>query len=247
MSSALTTLHEAIIACRACPRLVDWREEVAHSKRRAYLEWEYWGRPVPGFGDPAARLLLVGLAPGAHGANRTGRAFTGDGSGAFLYAALHRAGFASQPAAKHRDDGLRLTDCFITMPLRCVPPQNRPTAEELNTCRPFMAREVALLPSVQVILCLGGIAFAQTLLLLREQGHDVPRLTFAHGAHYETRPADQPGDPGQGLRQPYHLLCCYHPSQQNTHTGRLTPEMMDDVLATARTLLRTGPSESPTR
>ena len=234
MSDSLIALHAEIIACRACPRLVAWREEVARTKRRAYQDWDYWGKPVPGFGDPAARLLLVGLAPGAHGANRTGRAFTGDGSGVFLYAALHRAGFASQPASAHKDDGLRLIDCFIAMPLRCAPPQNRPTAAELATCRPFMAREIALLPNVQAILCLGGIAFEQTLRLLREQGHDVPRLKFAHGAHYvvETR------EPSQGSNAPRHLLCCYHPSQQNTNTGRLTADMMDAVLAQARSLIR---------
>lgn len=231
MPSALTALHEEIVGCRACPRLVAWREEVAQNKRRAYQEWEYWGRPVPGFGDPAARLLLVGLAPGAHGANRTGRVFTGDGSGSFLYSALYRNGFASQPSAEHRNDGLQLFDCFITAPLRCVPPQNRPTAEELHTCRPFMGRELALLPNVQVLLCLGGIAFEQTLRLLREQAYDVPRLKFGHGSHYVVGPAH-----GTGRR--FDLLGCYHPSRQNTNTGRLTPEMMDTVLAQARALLR---------
>lgn len=243
MSSALDALHEEIIACRACPRLVEWREEVARKKRRAYQDWEYWGKPVPGFGDPAARLLLVGLAPGAHGANRTGRSFTGDGSGVFLYGALYRAGFANQPTSEHRDDGLRLDDCFITAPLRCVPPQNRPTAEELNTCRPFMGRQLALLPNVQVILCLGGIAFEQTLRVLREQGHDMPRLKFGHGAHYVLDLAnagsganlEQDASPGVG--RVYHLLGCYHPSLQNTNTGRLTPDMMDAVLAQARGLL----------
>lgn len=240
MSEALSHLHDEITACRACPRLVDWREEVASTKRRAYVDWDYWGKPVPGFGDPKARLLLVGLAPGAHGANRTGRAFTGDGSGAFLYAALHRAGFASQPTSKHRGDGLRLTDCFITMPLRCAPPQNRPTAAELDTCRPYMAREIALLPNVQVILCLGGIAFDQTLRLLREMGCDMPRWKFAHGAHYElTKPCEGATNLGLAPSQgSFTLLCCYHPSLQNTNTGRLTPDMMDGVLAQARVLLR---------
>ncbi len=240
MSEQLQVQHAEIITCRACPRLVEWREEVARTKRRAYLDWDYWGKPVPGFGDPDARLLLAGLAPGAHGANRTGRAFTGDGSGAFLYAALHRAGFANQPTSEHRDDGLRLTDCFITMPLRCVPPQNRPTAAELHTCRPFMAREIALLPNVQVILCLGGIAFAQTLRLLREIGCDVPRWKFAHGAQFElTHPCEGSTDGASAfsLGLPT-LLCCYHPSLQNTNTGRLTPAMMDEILARAQALLR---------
>lgn len=235
MTGSLSALHEEIIACRACPRLVAWREEVARTKRRAYQEWEYWGKPVPGFGDPAARLLLVGLAPGAHGANRTGRAFTGDGSGAFLYAALHRAGFANQPTAGHRGDGLRLIDCLITMPLRCVPPQNRPAAAELDTCRPFMEREIALLPNVQVILCLGGIAFDRTLRLLRDLGYDAPRTKFAHGARYDLEPSGEAQNPAWD--RPLILLCCYHPSLQNTNTGRLTPAMMDEVLAQARRLM----------
>ncbi len=226
MDDKLAALHDEIIACRACPRLVAWREEVATVKRRAYRDEDYSGKPVPGFGDPAARLLLIGLAPGAHGANRTGRAFTGDGSGDFLYAALHRAGFANQPTSRTRDDGLRLRDCFITMPVRCVPPQNRPTAQELDACRPFMAREIALLPHVQVVLCLGRIAFEHYLRFLREAGHDTPRLAFAHGAHYSL---------GNDLPE---LLCSYHPSLQNTNTGRLTPAMLDDVLAQARALLR---------
>jgi len=226
MDNGLHELHAEIITCRACPRLVAWREEVARTKRRAYQDWEYWGKPVPGFGDPEARLLLIGLAPGAHGANRTGRAFTGDGSGAFLYAALHRAGFANQAASQHRQDGLRLTDCFITMPLRCAPPQNRPTTQELDTCRPFMAREIDLLPRVEVVLCLGQIALAQYLRRLREAGHETPRATFGHGAQLSL---------GDGLP---HLLCSYPPSLQNTNPGRLTPAMMDDVLAQAKALFR---------
>lgn len=226
MSDQSTALHDEITACRACPRLVEWREEVARTKRRAYLDWEYWGKPVPGFGDRNARLLIVGLAPGAHGANRTGRVFTGDGSATFLFAALHRAGLANQPISEHVGDGLRLTDCYITMPLRCVPPQNRPTAVELTRCRPFMARELALLPNLQAILCLGGIAFEQTLRVLRETGMDAPRWKFAHGAHYE-------------LDDSLHILGCYHPSLQNTNTGRLTPDMIDEVLAQARRTFRT--------
>ena len=226
MSEGLTQLHSEIVACRACPRLVAWREEVAQTKRRAYRDWDYWGKPVPGFGDPTARLLLIGLAPGAHGANRTGRAFTGDGSGEFLYAALHRAGFASQPTAHHRDDGLRLIDCFITMPVRCVPPQNRPTAQEIDNCRPFMAREIKLLTNVQVVLCLGQIAFERYLRFLRETGHDAPRLAFGHGAQYSL---------GRELPD---LLCSYHPSLQNTNTGRLTPAMLDGVLAQVRARLQ---------
>lgn len=217
-----------VIACRACPRLVAWREQVAREKRRAYRDWDYWGRPVPGFGDQAARLLIVGLAPGAHGSNRTGRMFTGDSSGETLYAALYRAGSASQPTAQHRDDGLRLTDAFITAIARCVPPGNRPTAEEIATCRPFLAREWTLMPQTRVILALGQMAFDGCLRLLREVGYDdVPRLKFGHGLSYSISSPT-------GSR---HLVASYHPSRQNTQTGRLTPAMLDEVFALARSLL----------
>lgn len=221
----LAALHTAVTACRACPRLVAWREEVAAIKRRAYQDWEYWGKPVPGWGDPDARLLVMGLAPGAHGANRTGRPFTGDGSGHFLYAALHRAGFANQPTSTHRGDGLRLTDCYMTGVVRCVPPKNRPNAEELSNCRGWLQQELALLPDLRVVLALGKIAFDGTLRALREMGHDLPRLKFAHGLH-----CPLPG----GLP---HLLASYHVSRQNTNTGRLTPEMFDAVLAQAKELM----------
>lgn len=217
-----------VIACRACPRLVAWREQVAREKRRAYRDWDYWGRPVPGFGDQAARLLIVGLAPGAHGSNRTGRMFTGDSSGETLYAALYRAGSASQPTAQHRDDGLRLTDAFITAIARCVPPGNRPTAEEIATCRPFLAREWTLMPQTRVILALGQMAFDGCLRLLREVGYDdVPRLKFGHGLSYSISSPT-------GSR---HLVASYHPSRQNTQTGRLTSAMLDEVFALARSLL----------
>jgi uracil-DNA glycosylase family 4 len=221
-------LTSDVIACRACPRLVAWREQVAREKRRAYRGWDYWGRPVPGFGDQAARLLIVGLAPGAHGSNRTGRMFTGDSSGDTLYAVLHRAGFASQPTAQHRDDGLSLTDTFITAIARCVPPGNRPTAEEIATCRPFLAREWMLMPQVRVVLALGQIAFDGCLRLLREVGYDnVPRLKFGHGLTYSVSSPT-------GSR---HIVASYHPSRQNTQTGRLTPAMLDDVFALTRSLL----------
>ncbi len=226
--SAWQALTAEVVACRACPRLVAWREQVAREKRRAYRDWDYWGRPVPGFGDPAGRLLIVGLAPGAHGANRTGRMFTGDGSGDTLYAALHRAGLASQPTARHREDGLILTDTFITAVARCAPPGNRPTVQELATCRPFLDREWALMPQVRVILALGQIAFEGCLRLLRDHGYELPRLKFGHGRHY-------PLDSASAL--PRHLIASYHPSRQNTQTGRLTPAMLDDVFALARSLL----------
>ncbi len=218
-------LEEEIVSCRKCPRLVAWREEVARKKRRAYREWEYWGKPVPGFGDREARVLVVGLAPGAHGANRTGRMFTGDGSGNFLYPALYRAGFANQPDATHRGDGLTLRDMFITAVCRCVPPQNKPTAQEIATCLPYMAREIALLDNLRVIVALGRIAFDWTLRLYREQGHDIPRLAFAHGAVYSL---------GDGLPT---IVASYHPSRQNTQTGRLTAAMFDEIWQKVRALL----------
>ncbi len=229
MQDSWAKLNAEVVACRACPRLVAWREQVAQEKRRAYQTWEYWGKPVPSFGDVSARLMLVGLAPGAHGSNRTGRAFTGDSSGVTLYAALHRAGFANQPHAHHRGDGLVLTDAFITAIGRCAPPQNKPTATEIATCRPFFEREFALMPQLQVMLALGGLAFNQSVKLLQANGYDLPRLKFQHGLHH---PLTRPSDVG-----PHHLLACYHPSRQNTQTGRLTPAMLDEVFTLAKSLL----------
>ncbi len=227
---AWDALEARILQCRRCPRLVAWREEVARVKRRAYREQTYWGRPVPGFGDRRARVLVVGLAPGAHGANRTGRMFTGDSSGDFLYRALYEAGFASQPEARHRNDGLTLQDMYITAVCRCVPPKNRPTAEEIRNCLPFLAEEMRLLePYLRVIVALGRIAFEGVLRVYRDHlGHDVPRLHFAHGAVYplgEGRPV---------------LVASYHPSRQNTQTGRLTREMFADIWTQVRRLLEAG-------
>jgi uracil-DNA glycosylase family 4 len=224
-------LTHDIVTCRRCPRLVAWREEVACVKRRAFRDADYWGKPVPGFGDLNARLVIVGLAPGAHGSNRTGRMFTGDSSGDTLYAALYRTGFASQPTATSRDDGLKLCDTFITAVGRCVPPGNKPTSEELVNCRPFLARELALLSqtrdraSTGIILALGRIAFDGVLRLLHEQGFDVPALAFGHGATYPL-PAPWPT-----------LVASYHPSRQNTQTGRLTMAMFDKVFAQIRAQL----------
>ena len=194
------TLNQEVINCRACPRLVQWREQVAREKRRAYRDWDYWGRPVPGFGDTNARVMIVGLAPGAHGSNRTGRMFTGDSSGDTLYTALHQAGFANQPTARRRDDGLQLTDAFITAVGRCAPPGNKPTTQELNNCRPFFIREMELMPHLQVMVALGQIGFNGCVRVLRDAGYKLPRLKFGHGQHY---PLDVPAGGG-----PAHLVSC---------------------------------------
>ena len=222
-------LTEEIVTCRACPRLVAWREQVAREKRRAYLDWDYWGRPVPGFGDRTARLLVVGLAPGAHGANRTGRMFTGDGSGDTLYSAMYRGGFANQPTARHPNDGLSLTDAFVTAVARCAPPSNRPAREELNSCRDFLMRELGLMPQTRVILALGQIAFDGCVRVLSDLGYGLPRLKFGHGLFYRL--------PRPAAAGPKYLIASYHPSRQNTQTGRLTPEMLDHVFVLARSLL----------
>ena len=212
-------LSADVIACRACPRLVAWREEVAAVKRAAYRDWTYWGRPVPGFGDPDARIVVVGLAPAAHGANRTGRMFTGDRSGDFLYASLHRMGLANQPNATDRDDGLVLSDVYITAPVRCAPPQNKPTPAERDACRPFLVRELELLSRARVFVALGAIGYGAVAAELGVR----PRPKFAHGLE-----APAPG--GQTV------VGCYHVSQQNTFTGRLTTDMVDQVFARALAL-----------
>lgn len=222
-------LNEQITTCRACPRLVAWREQIAQEKRRAYRDWDYWGRPVPGFGDLNARLLVVGLAPGAHGSNRTGRMFTGDSSGDTLYTALHQAGFANKSISRHREDGLALNDAFITAAGRCAPPDNRPTPAELAACRPFLEQELSLMPQLRVVIALGQIAFDSCLRLFRDAGYEVPRLKFGHGVHYTLTPP--------AGKAPLHLLASYHPSRQNTQTGRLTQAMLDEVFSRARTLL----------
>jgi uracil-DNA glycosylase len=218
----LASVEKAVIACERCPRLREHCLEIARQKRRAFREQEYWGRPVPGFGDPRARLLVVGLAPAAHGANRTGRMFTGDRSGDFLFGAMHRAGLASQAAASSRDDGLRLRGAFVTAACRCAPPQNRPLPRELSRCAPFLDREVAGLPRLRVVLALGAVAFHAALSHLERRGVAVsrPRPRFGHGAELAL--------PGAPL-----LLASYHVSRQNTQTGRLTSGMFDAVLRRA--------------
>lgn len=221
----LTVLQDELVACRACERLVAWRERVGVEKRRAFREEDYWARPVPGFGDARARLLVLGLAPAAHGANRTGRMFTGDRSGDFLYAAMHRAGFASQPASLRRGDGLELRGAWVTSAVKCAPPDNKPLPPERDACAGFVRRELAMLPEVRAILCLGGFAYEAAVRLMRETGRGLPQPLprFGHGVVVPVE-----GGPA--------LVCSYHPSQQNTFTGRLTPAMMDEVLALARTL-----------
>lgn len=222
----LAELDTAIVDCRACPRLVQWREHVAVTKRRAYLGWDYWGRPVPGFGPPDAAIALVGLAPAAHGGNRTGRAFTGDAAGDFLYAALHAVGLASQPTSTQRGDGLELRGVRITMPVHCAPPENKPTPAERDTCRPWLVRELELLrPTLRVVVPLGAFAWQAVMPALSGAGWAVPRPRpmFGHGVHAVI------GEEGRAL----HLLGCYHPSQRNTFTGTLTPTMLHDVLREA--------------
>jgi uracil-DNA glycosylase family 4 len=224
-----------ITTCRKCPRLVAWREQVARTKVARYRHSVYWGRPVPGFGDPEARLLIVGLAPAAHGGNRTGRVFTGDGpgvSGELLFPALHRAGFSPRPRSVSAGDGLRLHGCYITAVNRCAPPANKPTPAERDACLPFLVRELRTLEHVRVILALGGYAWEAVLRVLAADGHEVaPKPRFGHAREVAVGP--------------YQLLGCYHPSQQNTFTGRLTPEMVDGVLARAREAVAADPLHRP--
>jgi uracil-DNA glycosylase family 4 len=223
----LPALDQLVTTCRACPRLVAWREAVAAAPRAAYAGQTYWGRAVPGFGPSDARILVVGLAPAAHGANRTGRMFTGDRSGDVLFAALHRAGLASSPHAVRADDGLTLTGVRITAPVHCAPPQNRPTTKERETCRPYLARELELLgQTVRTVIVLGGFGWAALLGALADSGYEVgrPRPRFGHGVQAVVRDRDG---------HPLTLLGCYHVSQQNTFTGRLTPAMLDRVIARA--------------
>lgn len=208
--NSLSTINNEIIYCRKCPRLVAWRQEVARVKRKAYKDEEYWGKPVPGFGDPKARVLVVGLAPGAHGSNRTGRQFTGDASGNFLFPALYKARFANQPRAESRGDGLILKDMYITASGRCAPPDNKPTPQELDNCQPYLEREIAIIQP-KVIVCLGKIAFDRLLKVFALHG-----LKFSHGATYK-------------LITGLWLICSYHPSQQNTSTGKLTVKMFDEI------------------
>lgn len=236
---SLEQLNAAIVSCRRCPRLVRYRETVARTKVARFRSWTYWGRPVPGFGDPRARLLVVGLAPAAHGGNRTGRVFTGDRSGDWLFRALHRAGFANQPTSRSRDDGLRLTDAYIAAAVRCAPPGNRPTPAEFDRCQPFLETEIRLLTQLHVVMVLGQTAMDHFLRAWAATGHGIPRPKprFRHAAEIDL------GD--------IVVIASYHPSQRNTQTGLLTEAMFDGVFRTAKTLLekdRTGPvTATPTK
>lgn len=232
----LEALRQRVIACRQCPRLVRYRERTAQEKVRRYRDWTYWGRPVPGFGDPTARLLIVGLAPAAHGGNRTGRVFTGDRSGDFLYRALYRAGFANQPTSTDRNDGLLLADCYVTAAVRCAPPDNRPTPAELDRCRPFLLEELSLLRRIRVIVALGQIAFRACLDTLKTRGVQllIPAPRFGHG-HVTV------------LQNDLVLVASYHPSQQNTQTGRLTEAMFQQIFDVAKRYLDVNSGEPTTR
>ena len=213
----LEVINKEVVSCRACPRLVSWREKVSEEKHAAYKDQEYWGLPVPGFGDPQAKILIVGLAPGAHGANRTGRVFTGDRSGDFLYAALYRAGLASQPESVGLEDGLKLENVFITSPVKCVPPANKPNQKERSSCRPFFERELSALSKIRVVVALGQIGYASTAF---EFGLK-PAPKFSHGLEVD-------------IDENRKLFCSYHVSQQNTFTGRLTDSMFDAVIKRAK-------------
>jgi uracil-DNA glycosylase family 4 len=224
----LEKLQKAVILCRKCPRLATYLQQLSEKKPKRLYEWEYWSRPLPSFGDPGARVLIVGLAPAANGGNRTGRMFTGDRSGEWLFGALHQFGFANHPNSSRRDDDFALKDCYITATIRCAPPDNKPLPEEIENCRPYFLSELDLLKSVQVIVPLGQIAFSQTLKSLRLKGYEIPGLSFGHGKVYEVLPSNGLSPQSSSLK-PLFLITTYHPSQQNTQTGRLTQPMFQKV------------------
>jgi uracil-DNA glycosylase len=232
---SLVSVNSRLVECRACPRLVEWRERVASEKRASFRDDDYWGRPVPGFGDPNADVVVVGLAPAAHGANRTGRMFTGDRSGDFLFSSLHRTGFANQPTSDSVDDGLTLSGIYITSMVKCAPPANKPTPEEQRACSPWLEAELDALPTPRVIVALGGLAYTRVVAVATARGWAVPSPVprFGHGVEV-------------GATTGPILVCCYHPSQQNTFTGRLTPDMIDAVFRRAA-LLRSdhNPADQP--
>jgi uracil-DNA glycosylase family 4 len=223
--SKVEVLNNDIISCRKCTRLVEYRESVAENKKKAYREWTYWGKPVPAFGDFTGRMLVVGLAPGPHGSNRTGRMFTGDASGVFLFASLYRSGFASQPSSTNRNDGLEIRDMLISAVCRCVPPDNKPSRSEITNCLPYLEREVELMPNLQGFVALGRIAFDNIIRLYRKKQADIPSIDFKHAGLFHL-----------GKQLPW-LIASYHPSQQNTQTGRLTIQMFDEIWTIAGSLL----------
>jgi uracil-DNA glycosylase family 4 len=233
MASLLSILRQEVVACGRCPRLVEYRERIGREKRRAYLDYVYWAKPVPGFGDPKARVLVLGLAPGAHGSNRTGRPFTGDASGKFMYPVLHRTGFASQPTATHIGDGLELTDLYITAAVRCAPPDNKPTPQEISNCSSFLDREIEALKTVKVVVALGKVGFDAYLAHLKRRGLPVSKseYVFGHGLHYAT--------PDGRI-----LLASYHPSNQNTATGKLTEAMFTEIFRKAKRLVEKSQAAS---
>ena len=220
----LETLQKTVVQCRKCPRLVTYLQEVSRHKPRRYQDWDYWARPLPSFGDPEARLLIAGLAPAAQGGNRTGRMFTGDRSGEWLFGTLHRFGFANQPNSARRDDGFALSDCYITATIRCAPPKNKPLPEEIENCRPYFLEELRLLSKLKVIVPLGQIAFTQLLKSLRQNELEIPSLAFGHGKTYSL-----PRGPT--------IVCSYHPSQQNTQTGKLTRPMFEKIFEIAQSVM----------
>ena len=228
----LRNLQDIIIKCRKCPRLVAYLKEVSKHKPRRFRDWDYWSKPLPSFGDPHARVLIVGLAPAANGGNRTGRMFTGDRSGEWLFNALYEFGFANQPNSVRRDDRFKLSDCYITATIRCAPPENKPLPEEIENCRPYFLKEVDLLKNVQVIVPLGQLAFVQTLKSLRKKGVEIPSLSFGHGKIYSLRTPNSVRN--ADLRSLRTLITTYHPSQQNTQTGKLTRPMFHQIFKTVR-------------
>jgi uracil-DNA glycosylase family 4 len=223
---ALKGLQDTVVRCRKCPRLVAYLKEVSKRKPKRYRDWDYWSKPLPSFGDPDARVLIVGLAPAAQGGNRTGRMFTGDRSGEWLFNALYQFGFANRPNSVRRDDNFKLDDCYITATIRCAPPKNKPLPEEIENCRPYFLAELDLLRKVKIIIPLGQIAFTQTLRSLRLKGYEVPSLSFGHGKSYAIPPRDR--------LQTISLITTYHPSQQNTQTGKLTISMFHRIFKMAK-------------
>ena len=238
MKNELERLQTIVINCRKCPRLVAYLKQVSNHKTRRFRDWDYWSKPLPSFGDPQARVLIVGLAPAANGGNRTGRMFTGDRSGEWLFNALYEFGFANQPNSLRRDDGFELEDCYITATIRCAPPENKPLPEEIENCRPYFLKELDLLKNVQIIVPLGQIAFTQTLKSLRLKGYDVPHLSFGHGKIYSLRTPNSVRN--ADLRSLRTLITTYHPSQQNTQTGKLTRPMFHQIFKTVRGELKVG-------